>query len=150
MPLEGLWERAVSTSRCVWERRQHWGSHRECFGMRSLGTTGPDLQQWWDHVTSSGCEIWFSVCSGSRVCGQGCQTCLCRAARPSVCAGPPAGCAHLLSVAASLAAESGTAPGQLSAARRGVGRLSGAGATAPLSSEAAAGSPLPVRCCFHE
>lgn len=46
--------------------------------MRSL----PDLGQWWDNVTWSGCEIWFLVRSGSGLCGQGHQTCLCQLGLP--------------------------------------------------------------------
>lgn len=49
-----------------------------CFGMPSLDIPVPDLEQWWDNVTSSGCEVWGLMCSGSRVCGQGYQTCLCQ------------------------------------------------------------------------
>lgn len=51
-----------------------------CSGVRSLGVIVPDLEQWWDNVTWSGCEIWGLVCSG--VCGQGYQTCLCQLGLP--------------------------------------------------------------------
>lgn len=55
-----------------------------CFGMCDPWTSlCPTSSSGGTNVTSSGCEIWGLVCSGSGVCGQGYQTCLCQLGLPA-------------------------------------------------------------------